>query len=104
ECPACGEEAEIDDGLIREKETYLEKKQRIATKKMIRKVIPAEINYQIIFPQKSSVHKDKGQIKEKYVISIPRKTFFLPRDDFVDTALAHEPIHPLIWEDGHGRE
>jgi hypothetical protein len=130
ECPnpSCKKLAEIDDGLIREKVTYLEKKQRIATKKMIRKIIPLGINYRVVFPWKSDsfhnalicqhcgyykkvwgwtnqlIRKYKDKIKEIYIITIPRKTFFLPRDEFVDTAVAHEPTHTLTWEDEHGRK
>jgi hypothetical protein len=49
-CPACGEKAEINDCLIREKVTDQEKKQRIATKKMIEGIIPQGINYRVVFP------------------------------------------------------
>lgn len=128
-CPACGENAEIDDGLIEEKITHQEEKQRIATKKMIRKIIPAGVNYRVIFLQKASkiedadlickhckyyemnwgwthkrVYKHKGKLKSRYDIYIPRKTSFLPRDEFIDTVVAHEPTHALVWEDRHGQE
>jgi len=53
-CPACGESAEIENGLIQKKVSYQEKKQRIATKKMIRELIPRGIKYRVVFPRKSS--------------------------------------------------
>jgi len=127
ECPACGKDAELDNGLIQEKITYQEKKQRIATRKMIRKVIPLGINYWVMFPQKVSELDDadlicqhcgyyernwgwtyertckyKSKVKKRYDIYIPRKTFFLPRDEFLDT-IVHELTHALIWEDRHGQ-
>lgn len=129
ECPACGKTAEIDDGLVQEKITYLEKRQRIDTKKMIKKLITAEVNYKVIFPEKAfleddadlicshceyyeinwgwtyrKVYKYRGKEKVRYDIYIPRKSFFSPRDDFVDTAVVHEPTHTLVWEDMHGRK
>ena len=96
---------------------------------MIRKIIPLEVNYRVIFPQRISeiddadlickhcryyemnwgwthkkVYKDKDKSKNIYDIYIPRKTFFLSRDEFIDTVVAHEPTHTLVWEDRHGQE
>lgn len=121
DCPACWQSAEIDDGVIQEKITYREKKQRTVAKKMIRKVITMRTSYRVAFPQKSSdpdlicqncgyyervwgwTHKVKE--KDMWIIYIPRKTFFLPRDEFVDTVVAHEPTHVLVWEkDYHGEK
>ncbi|CAI2183538.1 12989_t:CDS:2 [Funneliformis geosporum] len=48
----------LNDGLILEKVTHQEKRQRITTKKMIREIIPVRVNYRVIFLQKTSKIED----------------------------------------------
>jgi len=54
ECPACGEEAQLEDDFVEIKITYQELVKRIAAEKIIKKIVPQQINYQIVFPLKTS--------------------------------------------------
>lgn len=92
-----------------------EKEQRKVAGKIVRKLLP-KTKFKLRFPGKTDTPNTYGwtiKRKDKYVISIPRKTFYLPNDEFVDTVV-HEPAHastwdwehknPDIFDFGHGRK
>lgn len=96
-CYACGYIEEIY-----QRSNRYEKTQRKMAGKMIEHLLP-QTDFKIRFPGKTDTPGTYGwtsKRKNKYIISIPRKTFYLPNDEFVDT-LAHEPAHASTWKDEH---
>jgi len=106
-CPKCKKIAKLETTTIRVKLSAIEVKQREIVKIMVKDLLGSRTPL-IKFPATSAPEINcqhcglsektwgwTSQRGKKFIINFPRQSFFLSRDQFVDT-IAHEPSHVLI--------